>query len=337
VSKRLPKPSREERPPIPDFTPVPRRYRHDGWTPERQKAFIEALADTGCVDRAARMVNIAQTNAYTLRRAPGAEGFRRAWDAALDFGLKRLKDIAFERAIEGELVPVFQAGKLIGYRRKRNDALLMFCLRHYGQDGQGRRTTINYFSSRSSAGAAAGVKEKGSPSTSSGRTESIAQAEASTTTVRTVISGAPLDCARDERSDGAAAVLAGFEGVRLDAQAEAEIGAALQACAARARAAAAAYDRGGEAAADAAEDDPDARFFRSEHPYRGELVPLPSEEVVPFGRDQAHWTQAGAEVPAEWARLMDAAEAAAEGPAACTEIPQGSDPACKAVVQKQRD
>jgi hypothetical protein len=351
VSKRLPKPSREDRPPIPDFTPVPRRYRHDGWTPERQKAFIEALADTGCVDRAARMVNIAQTNAYTLRRAPGAEGFRRAWDAALDFGLKRLKDIAFERAIEGELVPVFQAGKLIGYRRKRNDALLMFCLRHYGQDGQGRRTTINYFSTRASstssgqasAGAAAGAGDSPLSGRSAAclspegeRLNAGAAAEASTTTVRTVISGAPLDCARDERSDGAAAVLNGFEGVRLDAQAEAEIGAALQACAARARAAAAAYDRGGEAAADAAEDDPDARFFRSEHPYRGELVPLPSEEVVPFDRDQAHWTQAGAEVPAEWARLMDAAEAAAKGPAACTEIPQGSDPACKAVVQKQR-
>ena len=57
------------------FTPVPRRYRHDGWTPERQKAFIAALADTGCVTRAARMVNIAQTNAYELRRAPGAESF----------------------------------------------------------------------------------------------------------------------------------------------------------------------------------------------------------------------------------------------------------------------
>ena len=27
-------------PPLPDFTPVPRRFRHDGWTPERQKAFI---------------------------------------------------------------------------------------------------------------------------------------------------------------------------------------------------------------------------------------------------------------------------------------------------------
>lgn len=103
-------PPRSERPPLPDFVPVPRRYRHDGWTPERQKAFVETLADTGCVDRAARMVNIAQTNCYELRRAPGAEQFRRAWDAALDFGVKRLKDIAFQRAIEGQLVPVFVAG-----------------------------------------------------------------------------------------------------------------------------------------------------------------------------------------------------------------------------------
>lgn len=139
-------------PALPAFTPVPRKYRHDGWTPERQKAFIEALADTGCVTRAAGMVNIAQANCYALRRAPGAEEFRRAWDAALDFGLKRLKDIAFERAIEGQLVPVFVAGKLMGFRRKRNDALLMFCLRHYGQDKNGKRTTINYFSTPASAG-----------------------------------------------------------------------------------------------------------------------------------------------------------------------------------------
>ena len=33
------------------------------------------------------MVNIAQTNCYELKRAPGAEGFRRAWDAALDFAV----------------------------------------------------------------------------------------------------------------------------------------------------------------------------------------------------------------------------------------------------------
>ena len=65
--------AKEARPPLPDFTPVPRKYRHDGWTPERQKAFIAALADTGSVSRAAAMVNMAQTNCYTLRRARGGE------------------------------------------------------------------------------------------------------------------------------------------------------------------------------------------------------------------------------------------------------------------------
>lgn len=124
---------RRDKPPIPEFEPVPRRYRHDGWTPERQKAFIGALAETGCVDRAARAVNMAQANCYTLRRAPGAESFRRAWEAALDFSIGRIKDIAFERAIEGQLVPVFVGGKLMGFRRKRNDALLMFILRHRGE------------------------------------------------------------------------------------------------------------------------------------------------------------------------------------------------------------
>jgi hypothetical protein len=57
--------------PIPDFLPVPRRHqRHDGWTPDRQRAFIEALADTGSVSRAAAMVNMASVGAYQLRRHP---------------------------------------------------------------------------------------------------------------------------------------------------------------------------------------------------------------------------------------------------------------------------
>jgi hypothetical protein len=238
MQNRVPVP-REEREPLPDFAPVPRKYRHDGWTPERQKAFIEALADTGSVTRAAAMVNIAQTNAYALRRAPGAEGFRRAWDAALDFGLKRLKDIAFERATEGYLVPVFVAGKLMGFRRKHNDALLMFCLRHYGQDA-------NYFSSRASAGAGASAGLSTSLETGGGlstlrhgsgqaslETSGVggqAEAHASATTVRTVISGPPGGGADGgaRRDDEAAAVLEGFEGVALDARAAADIAGGLR-------------------------------------------------------------------------------------------------------------
>ncbi|WP_397577957.1 hypothetical protein [Sphingorhabdus sp.] len=171
---------RENRAALPDFTPVPLRYRHDGWTPERQRGFIEALADTGCVTRATAIVNMSLEGVYYLRRQKGAEEFRAAWNAALDFGVQKLKDIAFERAIEGEMIPVFEKGKLMGCRRKRNDRLLMFCLRHYGQDANGKRTTINYFSSRAQAGSSSGDAGAGG---------SISAAEASITTVRTVITG----------------------------------------------------------------------------------------------------------------------------------------------------
>ncbi|MEO6041553.1 MAG: hypothetical protein ABIP41_06605 [Croceibacterium sp.] len=302
----------EERAPLPDFAPVPRKFRHDGWTPERQKAFIEALADCGSVSRAAAQVNMAQANCYTLRRAPGAEAFRRAWDAALDFGVKRLKDIAFERAIEGQLHPVFANGKLMGFSRRRNDALLMFCLRHYGHDGEGRRTTVNYFSTRASAGAASG------PEASSGG--AATGAEASTTTVRTVISGggAAVGAGRAE------AALNDFAGVALDGEAQAAIAAALEACAARARAAEGAV---GEDAADWAEGDADEPYVSLPHngtPYRGELLaPAAVEEWAAFGGDEAHWHQAGAEMP-EWAAE---ALAAADGVG-----PDGAGPEARAAL-----
>ena len=57
-------------------------------------------------------------------------------------GVQRLKDEAFDRALNGELIPVFVGGKLMGYRRKKNDRLLMFCLRHYGQGAAGERVAV---------------------------------------------------------------------------------------------------------------------------------------------------------------------------------------------------
>ena len=302
MQNRVPTP-RDERPALPDFTPVPRKYRHDGWTPARQKAFIEALADTGAVSRAARMVNMAQANCYTLRRAPGAEEFRRAWDAALDFGVQRLKDVAFERAIEGYLVPVFVGGKLAGYRRKTNDALLMFCLRHYGQDALGRRTTVNYFSTRAEAGSADGG----------------AVAQASTTTVRTVISGDGRDGGGAERGDATARALEDFTGVALDAQAEAAIAAALEECAARQRAADAVIEQGGMNAAAAQLDDPAAPFVRcdeaDEPTWLTQEPVMPVEDVTLFAGDEALWAMTGAACAAGEAAAAAGAQHARSGTA----------------------
>jgi hypothetical protein len=130
---------------VPEFEPVPRKPRHDGWTPERQRAFIGALADTGCVSRAARYVNMSMEGAYWLRRQAGSDSFRAAWEAALNLGVQRLKDEVFERALEGQLHPVFVGGKLKGFKRVKNDRLLMFALRMNAKDEYGRRLAATYF------------------------------------------------------------------------------------------------------------------------------------------------------------------------------------------------
>jgi len=78
-----------------DFEPVPRKQqRVDGWTPERQRAFIAALAYTGSPRRAAAAVGKSQWGADRLREAEGAESFAAAWDSAMaiagETGARRL-------------------------------------------------------------------------------------------------------------------------------------------------------------------------------------------------------------------------------------------------------
>ncbi len=123
-------------PPVPhghlhDITPVPRQaQRQDGWTPERQRAFIEALADTGSVSAACKIVAMSTHGVYHLRRSEGAEEFREAWQKALDLGVQRIEDVAMDRALNGVDEPLYSYGKLIGTRKRYNDRLLMFMLRN---------------------------------------------------------------------------------------------------------------------------------------------------------------------------------------------------------------
>ncbi len=139
---RLPVPRGE----LPAFTPVPRKCeRHDGWTPERQRGFIEALADTGSVEAACRAVNMSTVGAYHLRRQEGAEEFRKAWQAALDLGVQKIEDVAMDRALNGVEVPYYVYGELRGTRRIYNDRLLMFMLRNRAPErfAEGKPKALN--------------------------------------------------------------------------------------------------------------------------------------------------------------------------------------------------
>ena len=112
------------------FDTVPVRERRDGWTPERQHAFIAALAESGCVTEACARVGMTTQSAYQLRRHFDAQGFRLAWDAALDYAIRRLSDAAFSRAIHGVPVPHYYKGELVGEHRRYDEALTRFLLRY---------------------------------------------------------------------------------------------------------------------------------------------------------------------------------------------------------------
>lgn len=107
-----------------------RRPRHDGWTVERQAAFLKALASCGCVTHAARSVGLSRESAYQLYNRPSAAAFRRGWDAALDCAVRLVEDEAWSRAIHGVARPVFYQGEQVGEYRHFDERLAMFLLRY---------------------------------------------------------------------------------------------------------------------------------------------------------------------------------------------------------------
>lgn len=80
------------------MSPTPQRFRHDGWTPRRQLAFLDTLARTRSVTRAAAAAGMSRESAYRLRRRPSAALFAAAWDRALK-GHKFVKLEPFTRRV----------------------------------------------------------------------------------------------------------------------------------------------------------------------------------------------------------------------------------------------
>lgn len=116
------------RPPCLPFEPVEVARRCDGWYPERQRAFIEELADCGVVREAAARVGMTERSARNLRLRPDAAAFSLAWDAAVRAAADRLRSIAFDRAVNGTVRERWFKGEVVGEERVFDNRLLIYLL-----------------------------------------------------------------------------------------------------------------------------------------------------------------------------------------------------------------
>ena len=112
------------------------RVRHDGWTGEKQRGFLEALGRCGNVRDAVRAVGMSNVSAYRLRKVDPA--FGEAWDAALKRASVSLEAVAFARAVEGAEEVVIRRGEEVSRKRKPSDSLLRMLLQASNPEKYGR-------------------------------------------------------------------------------------------------------------------------------------------------------------------------------------------------------
>ena len=111
-----------------------RKKRSDGWTPIKVAAFIEALAETCSVTKAAAYANMSPASAYHLRNHPEAQGFREAWDHAVAARYEELTDIAMDRVRHGVDKARWWKDEVVGHERVFSDRLLIHLLRRSDPD-----------------------------------------------------------------------------------------------------------------------------------------------------------------------------------------------------------
>ncbi|API59627.1 hypothetical protein BSL82_10110 [Tardibacter chloracetimidivorans] len=97
-------------------------------TPEKEIAFLAALASTCSVAKACKAAGIESRNTVYTWRAEDPD-FARRWEEAKKLGADVLEDEAVRRAHDGTEEPVFYQGEATGTIQRYSDTLLIFLLK----------------------------------------------------------------------------------------------------------------------------------------------------------------------------------------------------------------
>lgn len=100
--------------------PRSKTQRHDGWTPERRRIFLETLAECGTVQDACRAAGMSPASAYALRQRKSGALFALGWAAALRHARERLADELLSRAMHGCTETVERGDEIITRHRFDN-------------------------------------------------------------------------------------------------------------------------------------------------------------------------------------------------------------------------
>lgn len=103
-----------------------RALRHDGWTPAKQRLFLERFAECGVITEACRGVGLSARSAYNLRdRDPF---FAAGWEAATIKARPRLADEVFSRSMTGVVERIYKDGVIVAERHRHDNKLAMAVL-----------------------------------------------------------------------------------------------------------------------------------------------------------------------------------------------------------------
>lgn len=126
------------------FHPVSTRSRRDGWSVQRQCAFLAQLYVTGSVTAAAQASGMSRESAHRLRLREDGDSFAAAWDRVLappgrgptspqkpDY--RKVTDSALFARLEAGLVrPIVYRGRMVAIQRKADNSTLFRLLRRLG-------------------------------------------------------------------------------------------------------------------------------------------------------------------------------------------------------------
>lgn len=118
--------------PEPPTTPTPAFHRPaalddsrnaDGWTAERQRQFLVAIAQGACVTRATALVGMSRQSAYALRDSARGAAFALGWRAAVLRSRDVLADTLMDRAFFGVRETITYDDGAMTTRHRHDNAL----------------------------------------------------------------------------------------------------------------------------------------------------------------------------------------------------------------------